>query len=161
MVSKILAAASLVALPTAVYAGLSTNGTASTTDQPNILVLLPDEWRWDWAGFDGNVETPIIHSLAKGGVRFSHAVTPTPLCDPARASLALGREVGASTINFHLAPCNPIYTDPHFQIWEEPMCTTPQHSAPLNRAHTSHNPHRTTVSVRRDDGRRQLARSAA
>lgn len=106
MVSKILAAASLVALPTAVYAGLSTNGTTTTTtaDQPNILILLPDEWRWDWAGFDGNVETPIINGLAAGGVRFSHAVTPTPLCDPARASLALGREVRASATNFHLPP---------------------------------------------------------
>jgi arylsulfatase A-like enzyme len=40
------------------------------------------------------VRTPVVRRLAEEGVRFTHAVTPSPLCAPARACLASGMEYG-------------------------------------------------------------------
>jgi arylsulfatase A-like enzyme len=61
---------------------------------PNILVFLPDQWRPDWLGFLGTVpvRTPHIDRLAARGVVFTRATTPSPLCAPARACLATGRD---------------------------------------------------------------------
>lgn len=69
------------------------------SDQPNILFLFPDQWRWDWLGcHDGSttpygripVRTPHLDRLAQRGVRFTHCRTNSPLCAPARACLAQG-----------------------------------------------------------------------
>ena len=66
----------------------------STTEgqRPNILLLLPDQWRRDWTGLpDGvGIETPNIARLAEHGTRFTNAFCPSPLCAPARACLASG-----------------------------------------------------------------------
>jgi len=60
--------------------------------RPNFLVLFPDAWRHDWLGCAGGigVQTPVLDALAEKGVRFSECVTPSPLCAPTRAALALG-----------------------------------------------------------------------
>jgi arylsulfatase A-like enzyme len=60
--------------------------------QPNVLFVCPDQHRPDWVGFDGDVpvRTPTLDSLAARGVAFRNAVTPAPLCGPARACLASG-----------------------------------------------------------------------
>lgn len=65
----------------------------SSGRRPNILLLLPDQWRRDWTGFpDGaGIRTPNLARLAARGVRFTNAFTPSPLCAPARACLASGR----------------------------------------------------------------------
>ncbi len=62
--------------------------------KPNILMFLPDQWRPDWLGFPGKVpaRTPNIDRLAARGVVFARASTPSPLCAPARACLATGRD---------------------------------------------------------------------
>ncbi|TVQ18435.1 MAG: hypothetical protein EA382_17715 [Spirochaetaceae bacterium] len=61
---------------------------------PNILLLLPDQWRRDWTGLpDGvGIDTPNIVRLADRGSRFTNAFCPSPLCAPARACLASGLE---------------------------------------------------------------------
>ena len=73
-----------------------------TASPPNILVLIPDEWRWDWAGFDSgggpSLSMPTTTALAERGTRFTHAVTPAPLCAPGRACLALGRNYDNTTM---------------------------------------------------------------
>jgi arylsulfatase len=63
------------------------------TDQPNILFFLPDQHRPDFLGGDAAlpVRTPNLDALAARGLRFTNAVTPSPLCAPARACLASGR----------------------------------------------------------------------
>jgi arylsulfatase len=62
--------------------------------QPNILFFLPDQHRPDWLG--GNPElplrTPNLDQLCERGVRYSNAFTPSPVCSPARACLATGRD---------------------------------------------------------------------
>ncbi len=60
---------------------------------PNILLVFPDQHRGDWLGFRGTtgVATPNIDALAARGVAFENALTPSPLCSPARSCLALAR----------------------------------------------------------------------
>lgn len=61
---------------------------------PNILLLFPDQWRWDWAStaYGVPLRMPIFDALAANGTRFSQAYVPSPLCAPSRACLASGRE---------------------------------------------------------------------
>jgi len=61
----------------------------------NLLFILSDEHQRDIAGCYGDriAITPNIDRLAAGGVRFTNAYTPCPICVPARGSLATGRWV--------------------------------------------------------------------
>jgi len=61
----------------------------------NILFILSDQHRRDYSGCYGHpvVRTPNIDRLASQGVRFLNAVTPAPLCGPARASILTGTHV--------------------------------------------------------------------
>lgn len=66
-----------------------------TTKAPfgNILILLSDEHNPGFLGCAGHplARTPSLDALAARGTRFSDAYTPSPICVPARASLATGR----------------------------------------------------------------------
>ncbi|MCZ6470071.1 MAG: sulfatase-like hydrolase/transferase [Gammaproteobacteria bacterium] len=61
----------------------------------NVLFLFSDEHRRDALGCYGHalVKTPNLDRLADRGTRFSNAYTPSPICVPARASLAAGEYV--------------------------------------------------------------------
>ncbi|HUE61781.1 MAG TPA: sulfatase-like hydrolase/transferase, partial [Chthoniobacterales bacterium] len=60
--------------------------------KPNILFIMCDQLRADALGCTGNwVKTPNIDRIARDGVRFSNCVTNSPVCLPARVSLATGR----------------------------------------------------------------------
>ena len=61
-------------------------------DRPNLLLITTDQHRWDWLGCHGTpgVETPHLDSIAARGVRFTHHVTNSSLCAPARIGLATG-----------------------------------------------------------------------
>ncbi|MBN1864661.1 MAG: sulfatase-like hydrolase/transferase [Victivallales bacterium] len=63
---------------------------------PNILFLFPDQWRSDWLGCNTELPllTPNIDRLAAAGITFTNAFTPSPICAPARACLAAGRDYG-------------------------------------------------------------------
>ncbi len=67
---------------------------------PNILFFFPDQWRFDWTGFNPAlaVRTPNLDRIARQGVRFSRAVTASPVCAPARACLAAGKEYDACRV---------------------------------------------------------------
>jgi choline-sulfatase len=67
-----------------------------TTPKPsNVLILLSDEQDARALGCAGHpwVHTPHLDALAAKGTRFTNAFTPSPICVPARASLATGRWV--------------------------------------------------------------------
>ncbi|MFQ5811076.1 MAG: sulfatase [Armatimonadota bacterium] len=77
--------------------------------RPNILFFYPDTLRHDWIGPRGltPVRTPNVKRLADEGVDFPRAVTPSPLCAPARACLAAGKEydrcrVPSNNVNYPL-----------------------------------------------------------
>lgn len=60
--------------------------------RPDILLVMTDQQRWDSLGHAGNgfVATPHLDRFAAGALRFRNAVTPFPLCSPARAGLWTG-----------------------------------------------------------------------
>lgn len=72
----------------------SETSVAQAAPRPNILFFFPDQHRFDWLGTtpDLPVHTPNLNALAARGVRFTQVLTPSPLCAPARACLAAGKE---------------------------------------------------------------------
>ena len=60
--------------------------------QPNILLLMTDEHRWDTMGYMGcpALRTPNLDRLAGEGAIFTQCYSPNPLCMPARNALHTG-----------------------------------------------------------------------
>jgi len=60
--------------------------------RPNIILITTDQQRWDTLGVYGNpvIHTPNMDRLAREGVVFQQAITPCPLCLPARSCLMTG-----------------------------------------------------------------------
>lgn len=65
------------------------------TAPQNLLFILSDEHAPNALGCAGHpfVRTPNLDALAARGTRFTAASTPSPICVPARAALAIGREL--------------------------------------------------------------------
>ncbi|MGI6208008.1 MAG: sulfatase [Anaerolineae bacterium] len=61
--------------------------------RPNLLLLFTDQQRADALGASGNpvIRTPNLDRLAREGVIFSSAYTPSPVCVSARCSLVYGQ----------------------------------------------------------------------
>ncbi|MCL4859534.1 MAG: sulfatase-like hydrolase/transferase [Caldilineaceae bacterium] len=61
--------------------------------QPNLLVIMTDQQKATASHLYGNAfcETPAMQRLADEGTLFRHAVTPHPLCAPARISFWTGQ----------------------------------------------------------------------
>ncbi len=64
-----------------------------TSAQPNVLVLMTDQHRYDAVGAAGAsvCRTPALDALAADGTTFSRAYSTCALCSPARASIYTGR----------------------------------------------------------------------
>lgn len=62
---------------------------------PNLLLILSDQHQPRCAGFAGHplVHTPNLDALAASGTAFRSAYCASPICVPARASIATGRYV--------------------------------------------------------------------
>lgn len=58
----------------------------------NVLFLFTDQQRMDQSGCYGHplTRTPTMDRLAASGVRFTHAMSPSPVCTPARGSIQTG-----------------------------------------------------------------------
>ena len=64
----------------------------SNFDRPNILFVMTDQQRADALGCAQDwMYTPSLDRIAAEGVRFTQCVTTTPVCVPARVTLATGR----------------------------------------------------------------------
>lgn len=90
------------------------------TNRPNILLFLTDD-HGQWAtGCYGNseVRSPTMDRLAAEGVRFANAVTPCPVCSPARACLLTGRTPSQVGIHDWLQEAHPEIGD-HDWLAEE------------------------------------------
>jgi len=63
------------------------------TRPPNVLIIYPDQMRYDAMGCAGNtvIKTPNIDRLAREGVQFTEAYTSYPICCPFRASMLTGK----------------------------------------------------------------------
>ncbi len=60
--------------------------------RPNIVLISGDQHRADCLGFEGRrIKTPHLDQLAADGTHFSACITPTVVCQPARASILTGQ----------------------------------------------------------------------
>ncbi len=81
----------LLALTILICVACEPTPTQPRGDQPNVILLLVDDLRWDEVGYAGYpIPTPNIDSLAAKGVRFDRAYVVTSLCSPSRASFLTG-----------------------------------------------------------------------
>ena len=64
-------------------------------EQPNILILMTDQQRFDSLGCYGGrvVDTPNLDRLAAEGALFEKCYSPCPICTPSRASIWTGKAV--------------------------------------------------------------------
>ena len=63
-----------------------------TKEQPNIVLIMTDQWRGDCLGIAGNqhIDTPNIDTIFSNGTHFPNACAAVPSCIAARASLLTG-----------------------------------------------------------------------
>ena len=63
------------------------------SDRPNVLFIMCDQMKATGSHLYGNSfsETPALEWLARDGVLYEYAVTPHPLCVPARVSTWTGQ----------------------------------------------------------------------
>ncbi len=68
---------------------------SAAAEQPNILILMTDQQRYDSLGCYGAdwVKTPNLDRLASQGVVFDNYYTTNPVCTPSRASLFTGKQL--------------------------------------------------------------------
>lgn len=68
--------------------------------KPNILFLLADDMGYGELGSYGQreIQTPVLDSLAKNGLRFTQFYAGNTVCSPSRASLLTGKNSGHATI---------------------------------------------------------------
>ena len=78
----------------------------SAGPRPNILVLMPDQFRGTDLGVVGNpdVSTPNIDKLASEGALLENTVANCPVCCPARGTLLTGRFAHAHGVPVNDAP---------------------------------------------------------
>jgi arylsulfatase A-like enzyme len=81
-------------------------GAGRFESRPNLLFLFPDQHRFDWTSMNPALPeiTPNLKALAQGGVHFTNALTPSPVCAPARACLASGKEYAACRVSSNGVP---------------------------------------------------------
>ncbi|RHQ18835.1 DUF4976 domain-containing protein [Lachnospiraceae bacterium AM48-27BH] len=61
-------------------------------EKKNVLLITVDQWSANYLGCAGNNEilTPSLDELSRYGIRYSNAISSTPVCIPARRELMLG-----------------------------------------------------------------------
>jgi len=102
--------------------------------KPNILVFFTDQQRWDTLGVCGNPDglTPHFDRLARRGTFFERAVTPQPVCGPARSCLQTGQY--ATTTGVH---CNGRELKPDAPKLAELCRQAGYHTAYMGKWHLS------------------------
>lgn len=97
----------------------------TTSRRPNVMFIIVDQMKWSALRMysEIGVETPSLERLAREGVRFEYAVTPHPLCVPARTSLMTARYPHSTGCrrNETLMPEDELHA---FRIWKEMGFTT-------------------------------------
>ncbi|TAN36771.1 MAG: heparan N-sulfatase [Verrucomicrobia bacterium] len=99
----------------AIFQGLENKSAA----RPNILFALADDWGFGHAGVYGCqwVKTPNFDRVAREGILFTHAYTPTAKCAPSRAALLTGR----NPWQLKAAANHYCYFPPEFKTYAEAL----------------------------------------
>ena len=73
---------------------ISQVGEARAVEKPNIVLILADDLGYGDLGCynrDSKIPTPYLDELARGGMRFTDAHSPSSVCSPTRCALLTGR----------------------------------------------------------------------
>ncbi|PYX56533.1 MAG: hypothetical protein DMG73_15260 [Acidobacteria bacterium] len=100
---------------------LSSGALASTsapeaTSQPDVFLITIDTLRADHVhcyGYD-HVQTPALDGLARNGIRFSHAFTPSPITNTSHTTILTGllpSVHGVTDFAIPLAPIHPTWAE--------------------------------------------------
>ena len=93
--------------------------------RPNVLFIMADQLKWSALRMysEIGISTPSLERLAARSVMYRNAVTPHPLCVPARTSIMTGRypHTTGCRRNETLMPDNETHA---FQIWRDAGYTT-------------------------------------
>lgn len=75
---------------------------AASKEDPNILLILADDLGWaDLGCYDHPFfETPNLDDLAAGGMRFTQAYSPAPICSASRAAILTGNTTARNRFEF-------------------------------------------------------------
>src|SRR5947209_3225937 len=98
----------------------------------NLLIIMSDEHNPKIVGHAGHpvVSTTALDALAARGSRLTAAYTPSPICVPARASLATGFPV-----HRHRAWDNAIAYDGKIEGWAHALRKRGHHVASIGKLH--------------------------
>jgi arylsulfatase A-like enzyme len=89
--------------------GVKTPEEDALAEQPNLVFILADQWRFDAVGYMGNpdVITPNLDKLAAESLIFENAVTVMAVCAPWRASFLTGQYPLTHGIFYNDKPLDP------------------------------------------------------
>ena len=109
--------------------------------QPNILLIMTDQQRWDSLGCTGQtaIQTPHLDALAAGGALFEQCYTPNPICTPARAGLFTGKHILGHGVTqlYDVLPADEI-------LFTERLQQAGYHTALFGKLHVSSGVHEQT-----------------
>ena len=88
-------------------------------NRPNFLFLFSDQHRGDWMPYPKEImeaqgvgalhlEMPVIGGLMEQGTAFANAISPAPVCAPARACLAAGKRYRSCRVFWNTANYDPV-----------------------------------------------------
>ena len=82
---------------------------ASSSQFPNIVLLMGDDHGWHETGYGGHpyLHTPVLDEMAGAGLRFDRFYSAAPLCSPTRVSVLTGRHpnrCGTFSPNWSIRP---------------------------------------------------------
>lgn len=85
------------------------NTESSSSELPNIVLLMGDDHGWDEVGYNGHpfVKTPVLDEMAANGLRFDRFYSGHPSCSPTRGSFMTGRHpnrYGTFSPNWSIRP---------------------------------------------------------
>lgn len=107
------------------------------TQKPNILFLLPDQLRHDFLGCYGAdfLRTPAIDKLADRGTRYETAISPSPICVPARASMLTGQPAHETGVLNNASWLRPDRREMGVATWPEMLAGSGYHTAAIGKMH--------------------------
>lgn len=98
------------AAASALMGSMPARGSKTTARRrPNVLFVMADEWRAQAFGHmgDTNARTPALDRFSREAISFSEAISGTPVCCPARASIVTGQYALTNAIYINDVPLAP------------------------------------------------------
>jgi arylsulfatase A-like enzyme len=95
--------------PIVVLTTLILTGSASTAEQPNIVLVMADDMGWGQTGYYNHpvLKTPNLDAMADNGLRFDRFYAGAPNCSPTRATVMTGRTNDRTGVLNHGVPLRP------------------------------------------------------